>query len=48
MLLEVDGFFVGASKVHDTLQRVARRLSELNVDSPSPAGSPWVSVDICA
>jgi hypothetical protein len=32
MLLEVDGFLMGASKVHDTLQRIARRLSELNVD----------------
>jgi len=32
MLLEVDGFLVGASKVHDTLQRLARRLEELHIE----------------
>jgi hypothetical protein len=32
MLLEVDSFFVGASKVHDTLQRLARRLEELEIE----------------
>jgi len=32
ILQEVDGFLVGSSKVHDTLQRVARRLEELDID----------------
>lgn len=32
MLLEVDSFLVGASKVHDTLQRLARRLEELEIE----------------
>jgi hypothetical protein len=32
LLREVDAFFMGESKVHETFERLARRLSELDID----------------
>lgn len=47
LLLEIDEFLMGESKVHATLARIAQRLNELGVDFALAGGLAVVCGDMC-